>query len=152
MLSRQAALPSPMLHSANRMDTAPRQLHSPPQGHGLQGRAGASGTSIPLWILALNKADKHQYNKEGKIKCNKYLKVKVLVSELTVQLCLTLCDPMDSSLPGSCVHGILQARILKYLGCHVLLQGIFPTQGSKPGLPHCRQILYRLSHQGSPSF
>ena len=115
MLSRQAALPSPMLHSANRMDTAPRQLHSPPQGHGLQGRGGASGTSIPLWILALNKADKHQYNKEGKIKCNKYLKVKVLVSELTIQLCLTLCDPMDGSLPGSSVHGILQARILEWL-------------------------------------
>ena len=30
-----------------------------------------------------------------------------------------------------------------------LLQGIFPTQGSNPGLPHCRQILYQLSHQGS---
>ena len=35
-------------------------------------------------------------------------------------------------------------------GCHFLLQGIFPTQGSNPGLPHCRQTLYRLSHQGSP--
>ena len=33
-----------------------------------------------------------------------------------------------------------------------LLQGIFPTQGSNPGLPHCRQILYQLSHQGSPHF
>ena len=33
-----------------------------------------------------------------------------------------------------------------------LLQGIFPTQGSNPGLPHCRWILYQLSHQGSPSF
>ena len=31
-----------------------------------------------------------------------------------------------------------------------LLQGIFPTQGSNPGLPHCRQILDQLSHQGSP--
>ena len=31
-----------------------------------------------------------------------------------------------------------------------LLQGIFPTQGSNRGLPHCRQILYQLSHQGSP--
>ena len=30
------------------------------------------------------------------------------------------------------------------------LQGIFPTQGSNPGLPHCRKILYHLSHQGSP--
>jgi len=31
-----------------------------------------------------------------------------------------------------------------------LLQGIFPTKGSNPGLPHCRQILYHLSYQGSP--
>ena len=36
------------------------------------------------------------------------------------------------------------------LYCHALLQGIFPTQRSNPGLPHCRRILYRLSHQGSP--
>ena len=32
-----------------------------------------------------------------------------------------------------------------------LLQGIFPTQESNPGLPHCRQILYQLSHKGSPT-
>jgi len=31
-----------------------------------------------------------------------------------------------------------------------LLQGILPTQGSNPGLPNCRQILYQLSHKGSP--
>ena len=31
-----------------------------------------------------------------------------------------------------------------------LLQGIFPTQGSNPGFPHCRRILYQLSHKGSP--
>ena len=37
------------------------------------------------------------------------------------------------------------------MGCHTLLQGIFPTQGSNPGPPHCRQILYHLSHQGSPN-
>ena len=35
-------------------------------------------------------------------------------------------------------------------GCHFLLQGIFPTQGSNLGLPHCRQTLYPLSYQGSP--
>ena len=35
------------------------------------------------------------------------------------------------------------------VGRHFLLQGIFPTQGSNPGLLHCRQTLYRLSHQGS---
>ena len=36
------------------------------------------------------------------------------------------------------------------VGSFSLLQGIFPTQGSNPGLPHCRQILYQLSHKGSP--
>ena len=36
------------------------------------------------------------------------------------------------------------------VGCHFLLQGIFLTQGSNPGLLHCRQILYCLSYQGSP--
>ena len=33
-----------------------------------------------------------------------------------------------------------------------LLQGIFPTQGSNPGLLHCRQILYQLRHKGSPPY
>ena len=36
------------------------------------------------------------------------------------------------------------------VGCHFLLQGIFPTQGSNLGLPHCRWILYQLSHKGIP--
>ena len=35
------------------------------------------------------------------------------------------------------------------VGCDFLLQEIFPTQGSNPGLPHCRQMLYRLNHPGS---
>ena len=61
------------------------------------------------------------------------------------QSCPTLCDPMDTRL----------LRPWDFLGkstgvgCHFLLQRIFPTQGSNPGLPHCRQMLYRLSHQGS---
>ena len=38
------------------------------------------------------------------------------------------------------------------VGCHFLLQGIFPTQGLNPGVPHFRQTLYCLSHQGSPIF
>ena len=62
------------------------------------------------------------------------------------QLCLTLWDPMDYSLPGFSIHGVSQAQTR--VGCHFFLQGIFLTQGSNPGLPHCRQTLYRLSHQG----
>ena len=38
------------------------------------------------------------------------------------------------------------------VGCHTLLYGIFPTQGLNPGLPHCRQILYQLSHKGSQEY
>ena len=38
------------------------------------------------------------------------------------------------------------------MGCHCLLRGIFLTQGSNPGLPHCRQTLYHLSHLGSPKY
>ena len=47
--------------------------------------------------------------------------------------------------------GFSQARILEWMDSHSLLQRIFPTQGSKPGLPHCRQILYQLRHTGSLS-
>ena len=36
------------------------------------------------------------------------------------------------------------------VGSLSLLQGIIPTQGSNPGLPHCEQLLYQLSHKGSP--
>ena len=59
------------------------------------------------------------------------------------------CKPMDCSPPCSSVHGDSQGRNTE-VGCHALLQRIFSTQGSNPGLPHCRQILYQLSHQGSP--
>ena len=44
----------------------------------------------------------------------------------------TLCDAMDCNPPGSSVHGIFQARILEWVVCHFLLQGIFLTQGSNP--------------------
>ena len=60
------------------------------------------------------------------------------------QLCLTLCDPhrlyTPWNYPGQNTG----------VGSLFLLQGIFPTQGSNPGLPHCRWILYQLSHMGSP--
>ena len=65
----------------------------------------------------------------------------------SLQLCLTLWHrqqptrlprPWDS--PGKNTG----------VGCHFLLQRIFLTQGLNPGLLHCRQMLYHLSHQGSP--
>ena len=63
---------------------------------------------------------------------------------LVSQSCLTLCNPMDCSLPGSSFCGDFPGKNTG-VGCHALLQGIFPTRGLNPGLPHCRQILYNLS-------
>ena len=66
------------------------------------------------------------------------------------QLSLTLCSP-----PGSSGHRDSQGKNTG-VGCHFLLQGIFPPQGSNLGLLHCRQMLYLLSHrreiEGSPIF
>ena len=64
------------------------------------------------------------------------------------QPCRTLCDPMDCSPAGSSVHGDPPGKNTGG-GCHALLQGIFPIQGLKPSLLHCRSILYCLSHKGS---
>ena len=56
-----------------------------------------------------------------------------------------LCGPQNCNLPGSSVHGDSPDKHTG-VGCHFLPQGVFPTQGSNPGLPHCRRILYQLSH------
>ena len=68
---------------------------------------------------------------------------------LVAQLCWTLCDPVDCSPPGCPVHGDFSGKNTG-MGCHALLQRTLPIQGSNPGLPRCRQILYQQSHQGSP--
>ena len=94
---------------------------------------------------------------------------------LVAQLCPTLCDPVECSLPSYSVHGILQARILEWISipfsrvssrhrnwtqvshttgrfftAWATGKGIFPAQGSNSVLCHCRWTFYKLSHQGSP--
>ena len=56
----------------------------------------------------------------------------------------------DYNLPGSSVRGDSLGKDTG-VGCHALLQMIFLTQGSNPGLPHRRWILSWLSHQGKPN-
>ena len=66
---------------------------------------------------------------------------------LSSQLCLTLCDPIDCSPPGSSVLGDSPGKNTG-VSCHAFLQGIFLTQGSNPCLLcllHCRQLLYHLA-------
>ena len=63
-------------------------------------------------------------------------------------MCLTLCDPMDCSSPGSSIHGDSPGKSTG-VGCHAFLQGIFLTQGLNPfSWVAWRQILYHLRHQG----
>ena len=70
---------------------------------------------------------------------------------LVSQSRLILCTPVDCSPPGSCVHGDSPGKNTG-VDHHALLQGIFPIHGSNLGHLHCKQILYYLSHQGSPIF
>ena len=63
-------------------------------------------------------------------------------SEKVTQSSLTLRDPMDYSLPGSSIHEISQARVLEWVATS------FSRRSSC--LLHCKQMLYRLSRQGSP--
>ena len=62
--------------------------------------------------------------------------------QLSPTLCWTLS--MDYSPPGSSFHGDSPGKNVR-VGFHSLVQRIFPTQGSNPGLLHCRQILYHLT-------
>ena len=69
-----------------------------------------------------------------------------LVSAVQVaQLCPALCNPMGLYSPWNSPGQNTGVRSLSFL------QGSFPTQGLNPGLPHCRWILYQLSHKGSPT-
>ena len=71
-------------------------------------------------------------------------------SLLQFRHCCCCCLVIHSVVPkNSSVPGILGKNTR--VGYYALLQGIFPTLGSNPGLPHYRQILYCLSHQGSPN-
>ena len=66
-----------------------------------------------------------------------YVYIQRCAVYLVTQSCPTLWDSMGYSLPGSSVHGDSPGKNTG-VGCHALLQGIFPTQGTNPGLPHCR--------------
>ena len=85
-----------------------------------------------------------------------YLPAPACVNSPSLSTCAHTCSVVSSSFRP---HGLWPAGLLcpwdspgknTGVGCHFLLQGIFPTGGSNQGLPHCRQILYHLSHQGSP--
>ena len=70
---------------------------------------------------------------------------------LVTQSCPALCDARDCKPPGSCIHGLLQARIMEWVAIP-FSRGSSQVQGLNLGLPHYRQVFffYHLSHLGSP--
>ena len=76
--------------------------------------------------------------------------LNLFVVVLVAQLCPTLCNPMDCSLPGSSVHGILQARILERVAISFSMGSSWPRDWT-PVPCIGRWILYHLSQQGSLS-
>ena len=105
----------------------------------------------PLAKLIKKKREKDQINKirneKGKVTTDNE-EIQRIIRDYYEQLHgnKTLCNPMDTRLPRPWDFLSKSTGV----GCCFLLQGIFPTQGLNPGLPHCRQMLYCLSHQGSP--
>ena len=75
------------------------------------------------------------YNQLGKLSRSTYSRCSCPVLYPDTQLCPTLCDPTDYSLPGSSVHGDSPGKNTE-VDCCVLHQGIFLTQGSNPRLLH----------------
>ena len=76
------------------------------------------------------------------------LTCKISHVRLSPQSFPALCNPLGCNLPAPLSMGFSRQEC--WSGLHALLQGIFPTQGSNPGLLHCSWILYQLSHQESP--
>ena len=94
--------------------------------------------TIYCWIMSLFSISDLPFFCIPVVTAVKWSEVKV------AQSCPTLCDPHGLYSPWNSPGQNTEVGSLS------LLQGIFPTQGSNPGLPHCRQILYQLSYQESP--
>ena len=86
-----------------------------------------------------------------------YIYIHIYVLFLIYMMCVCVCisESVSHSVMSDCLqpHGLYSPWNSPWdntgMGRLTLLQEIFPTQGLNPGLPHCRQILYQLSHKGS---
>ena len=83
------------------------------------------------------------------------------LGKMCVCVCVCVCGSCSVVSDSLQPYGLQPSKLLcpwdspgqnTGVSCHSLLQEIYPTQGSNPGLPHCGQMLYRLSHRGQPLF
>ena len=100
-----------------------------------------------VWFLATPWTTAYQAPSPMGFSRQEFMSVQIFIVYFSIdsesevaQSCPTLCNPVDCSLPGSTVPGILQARILEWVSIS-FSRGIFPAQGSNPSLLHCRQTL-----------
>ena len=114
------------------------------------------------WQDASCTHSRYNFSPVGKIKMTEHLKAShLLIAKcyfILSQGCLCACSIVSNSLrphrlspPSSFLCPWDFPGKNTGVSCHFLLQGIFPTQESNPGLLHCRQILLPLSHQGGPA-
>ena len=109
------------------------------------------GLSCSIWNLASWPGIEPRPPELGTLSLSPCTTREAPVLCLVAQSCVTFCDSMDCSPPGSCVHGDSPGKNTG-MGCHALLQGIFPIQRSNCiSYISCigRQVLYHLNHQGS---
>ena len=151
----------------------PESRRSPAQGHGnpLQYFCLENPTDRGPWQATVNGLERVRYNLATEQQPNsrtralrvwgygesssgsfltrgKSLKNDPWVHDKLLQLCLTLCDPMDCSLPVLCPWDSPGKNF--GVGCHALLQGIFPTQGSNSCLLHWQAGSLPLAPPGKP--
>ena len=105
---------------------------------------------LATWLLIYSSAEVTLVNTHVE---HKFLHIfcpfRYVCAVLSCSVVFDSCNTMDCSPPVSSVHGDSPGKNTG-VDYHTFLHGIFLTQWSNPGLPHCRQILYHLSHQRSP--
>ena len=131
-----------LLSPLRRWDTAAPRLKELLPDH-IRGGAGASAP-VSDFLSCLTRGRRGQGTYPGTHSEDQHAD-RGVDSKVVAQACLTLCDLMDCSLPGSSIHAIFQARVLEWVA--ISFSRGSSTQGSNPGLPHCWQTLYHLSQQ-----
>ena len=107
----------------------------------LQQVSGGEKLRDGAWLVAPEQHEQISWAEGAALTPTCWVKVKVLVAHL----CPALCNPWTAAHQVPLSTGFPGENTV--VGCHFLLQRLFPTHGLNPGLLPCRQIFYHLNHQ-----